>query len=87
MSVDLFYDDGPPAAAERALAVEMEAATLFALGHRLGIPVGCVLVVSDTFAAGGERTRIEPTELIAAAELMGAAALAALAAPLSEQRR
>jgi uridine phosphorylase len=78
VSVDLFYDDGrrPPAA--DALAIEMEAATLFALGADAGIAVGCVLAVSDTFDAGGARRRIEDPALEAAAERMGAVAAAAL---------
>ncbi|HXW59896.1 MAG TPA: hypothetical protein VEJ23_10515, partial [Solirubrobacteraceae bacterium] len=40
-----------------ALAVEMESATLFALGARAGVAVACVLAVSDTFDASGARTR------------------------------
>jgi uridine phosphorylase len=78
VSVDLFYEDGDPGAGRDAIAVEMEAAALFALGARAGIAVGCVLVVSDTFDARGERERIEDHELLAAAEKMGATAIAAL---------
>jgi uridine phosphorylase len=79
VSVDLFYDD----ARERhhaadALAIEMESATLFAVGTRAGIAVACVLAVSDTFSPAGERTRIEDHVLLAAAESMGGAALVAL---------
>jgi hypothetical protein len=44
------------------------------------VPVGCLLAVSDTFGAQGARRRIEDHELLAAAERMGAAALAALPA-------
>jgi uridine phosphorylase len=80
-SVDLFYDPdagGGPAAASGALAVEMEAATLFALGASSGAEVGCVLAVSDVFDARGARTRIDDRSLLAAAEQMGAAAVAAL---------
>jgi DeoD family purine-nucleoside phosphorylase len=80
VSVDLFYDEGErvehPA---DALAIEMEAATLFALGAAAGVPVGCLLTVTDTFDARGARTRIEGAALHGAAERMGAAALAALA--------
>lgn len=61
-----------------ALAVEMEAATLFALGAARGIPVGCVLAVSDLLGADGERTRIGDHALTEASEAMGAAAAAAL---------
>ncbi|MGH2927480.1 MAG: purine-nucleoside phosphorylase, partial [Solirubrobacteraceae bacterium] len=51
VSCDLFYDG--PAGAERdwlaagALAVEMEAATLFALARRRRLRAGCALIVSD----------------------------------------
>jgi uridine phosphorylase len=62
-----------------ALAIEMEAATLFAIGARAQIPVGCVLAVSDTFDARGARTHIDDHALLQAAERMGAVAVAALA--------
>jgi DeoD family purine-nucleoside phosphorylase len=85
-SVDLFYDDREPApgareaarADPRALAIEMEAAALFAVGARAGVAVACALAVSDIFDAHGARTRIAERALLAAAERMGAAALAAL---------
>ncbi len=81
LSVDLFYEDShPPESAAGALAIEMEAATLFAVGARAGIPVACLLAVSDTFDASGARTRIDDDALLAAAEAMGALALAALSA-------
>jgi DeoD family purine-nucleoside phosphorylase len=84
VSTDLFYD---PPGGERengwngsgALAVEMEAATLFAVGARAGISVACLLVVSDTFSAAGARVRIDDDALLEAAERMGAVAVAALA--------
>jgi DeoD family purine-nucleoside phosphorylase len=80
VSVDLFYDDGrAPARPTDTLAIEMEAAALFALGARSGMAVGCLLAVSDTFDAHGSRTRIDGDALRAAVERMGAAALAALA--------
>jgi DeoD family purine-nucleoside phosphorylase len=82
VSVDLFYEhEGAPRADAHAgaLAVEMEAAALFALGAAASVPVACVLAVSDTFDASGARTRIAPEQLHAAAERMGAVALAALA--------
>ncbi len=78
VSVDLFYETGPRGAGRDAVAVEMEAAALFALGAGSGIPVACMLVVSDAFAADGERARIEDTQLHGAVERMGTAALAAL---------
>src|SRR3977135_4411121 len=49
VSVDLFYDDGRRPVAPDALAIEMEAAALLALGESAGIQVACVLAVSDTF--------------------------------------
>ena len=61
-----------------AAAIEMEAATLFALGARLGLDTACLLVVSDVFE-GGERRRIEDEPLAEAAARMGRAAAAALA--------
>ncbi|HEV7941190.1 MAG TPA: hypothetical protein VGP17_00165 [Solirubrobacteraceae bacterium] len=84
VSTDLFYDPASPETerswrAEGALAVEMEAASLFALGTLREVAVGCLLTVSDVFPAPGERKRIEDTDLLHAAERMGAAALAALA--------
>lgn len=82
VSVDLFYEhEGAPRADAHAgaLAVEMEAAALFALGAAASVPVACLLAVSDTFDTSGARTRIAPEQLHAAAERMGAVALAALA--------
>jgi DeoD family purine-nucleoside phosphorylase len=81
VSVDLFYESETSPRADAhgdALAVEMEAATVFALGAAKRIPVACVLAVSDTFAADGARTRIGADRLQAAAERMGAVALTAL---------
>jgi uridine phosphorylase len=78
VSVDLFYDDGRRPPAGDALAIEMEAATLFALGADARVPVACVLAVSDTFDADGTRRRIEDAALEEASERMGAVAAAAL---------
>jgi DeoD family purine-nucleoside phosphorylase len=80
VSVDLFYDDGERGFDEDALAIEMEAAALFAVGATAGVPVACVLAVSDTFDARGQRERIDDDTLLEAAERMGRAAIAALAA-------
>jgi len=62
------------------VAVEMEAAALFALGARVGIPVACVLAVSDLIGEqpGDEHTRIDDDALLASAEAMGRAAVSAL---------
>jgi uridine phosphorylase len=78
VSVDLFYDDSRQQHPPDALAIEMEAATLFAVGSATSVPVACVLIVSDTFDASGARTRINDDLLIQAAETMGTAAVAAL---------
>jgi DeoD family purine-nucleoside phosphorylase len=80
LSVDLFYEQGGSRSRAHtdALAVEMEAATLFAIGARARVPVACVLAVTDVFAAGGARVRIDPHALHDAAERLGRAALAAL---------
>jgi uridine phosphorylase len=88
VTTDLFYDGdpdhgGPPKARadawlrRGAVAVEMEAATIFTLGNRLGVATGCVLVVSDTFE-GRARNRIDDDDLAKAAERMGALAAEAL---------
>jgi purine-nucleoside phosphorylase len=84
VTTDLFYGDGPTTEARAdawrrrgAVAVEMEAATLFALGNRLGVATGCVLAVSDTFE-DGTRRRIDDDELAMAAGRMGALAAGAL---------
>ncbi|HEY1458037.1 MAG TPA: hypothetical protein VGF15_05925 [Solirubrobacteraceae bacterium] len=84
VSTDLFYESDP--ARERdwraagALAVEMEAATLFSLGARAGIQVACVLTVSDTFDGTGARQRIEDEHLLDCTERMGRLAVSALGA-------
>ncbi len=83
VSVDLFYERGPGEGSRAdahadALAVEMEAAALFAIGAAADLAVACVLAVTDTFAAGGERTRIEEHGLREAGERLGKVALAAL---------
>jgi DeoD family purine-nucleoside phosphorylase len=82
-STDLFYEPERGGERERewlaagAVAVEMEAATLFAVGAHLGVRVGCVLAVSDLLA-GGTRERIGDEALLEAAQRMGRAAVAAL---------
>jgi len=79
VSVDLFYDDGRSKEHRDALAGEMEAAALFAVGADAGVPVACVLTVSDTFDAQGGRRRIDDETLLESAEAMARAAIAALA--------
>jgi uridine phosphorylase len=57
-TVDLFYDDRPGEASgwrsRGAIAVEMEAATLFRLADLRGVRAACVLAVSDRLDLGGE---------------------------------
>jgi uridine phosphorylase len=87
VSTDLFYDAEDREAGWRAagaLAVEMEAATLFALAARRGVAAGCALLVSDLLA--GERARIDAAELHAAELRLGALALSAIAAGLPARR-
>jgi uridine phosphorylase len=80
VSVDVFYErDGESRRAwPEALAVEMEAAALFALGANERVPVACLLAVTDTFDSRGARERIDDDTLLDAAARMGATALAAL---------
>jgi DeoD family purine-nucleoside phosphorylase len=80
VSSDLFYEVGAPRFAQwreaGALAVEMEAATLFALARLRGVSVACVLAISDLLGEG--RARIAQEALLAAGLDAGRAALAAL---------
>jgi uridine phosphorylase len=78
VSVDLFYERSGRAHPQGAVAIEMEAATLFALGAAERAQVGCVLTVSDVFDADGARTRIDDDTMLESAEAMGRAAIAAL---------
>jgi DeoD family purine-nucleoside phosphorylase len=81
VSADLFYDPdrGRPArwVAAGALAVEMEAATIFAIAARHGLPAACVLAVSDIVAT---RERIGADDLAAAEAALGRAGGAAVGA-------
>jgi uridine phosphorylase len=80
VSVDLFYERERSRAHAHAdaLAVEMEAAALLAIGAAADVAVACVLAVTDTFAPGSVRTRIDEHGLRAAGERLGEVALAAL---------
>jgi DeoD family purine-nucleoside phosphorylase len=82
VTTDLFYDargDHAVPAAEQAIAIEMETATLLRLAALRGFEAGCVLIVSDLLA-GPIRERIDQTTLTAAAERAGRIAVAALPA-------
>jgi purine-nucleoside phosphorylase len=81
VSTDLFYDT-PPGTEERwrdegAMAVEMEAATLFALAARRQLRAGALLIVTDLLFP--TRQRIEPERLQEAERRIGELAVAALA--------
>jgi uridine phosphorylase len=82
VSTDLFYDTAPEAETgwlqEGAAAVEMEAATLFALASRRGLRAGALLIVSDLLLP--ERRRIDDEDLREAERRLGEHAVAALAA-------
>lgn len=95
-SSDLFYDPREQSAASwsarGALAVEMEAATIFQVAARRGVAAACVLGVSDVAAvaqsAGGDRgaatspqngaRRMSPDELAALGVRIGEAGYAAV---------
>jgi DeoD family purine-nucleoside phosphorylase len=75
VSGDLFY--GAPAPPDGALAVEMEAATIFQVAARHGVAAACVLGVSDELA-GNDRRRIAHEDLERLGEAVGRAGAAAL---------
>jgi DeoD family purine-nucleoside phosphorylase len=81
VTTDVFYDDRGLErgwCAAGALAVEMEAATLFALAAARAVEAAAVLVVSDRILPA--RVRIDPDDLRAAERRMGEAALRTLCA-------
>jgi DeoD family purine-nucleoside phosphorylase len=58
VSTDLFYDAGDRHAAwvsAGAVAVDMEAATLFTIAARKGVQAACALLVASTLHAGAEQ--------------------------------
>jgi uridine phosphorylase len=83
-SSDLFYDPREHAAAawadDGAVAVEMEAATIFQVAARRGVAAACVLGVSDLVSSNGGR-RMSPVELEELGVRVGAAGYAALRSP------
>jgi DeoD family purine-nucleoside phosphorylase len=82
VSADLYYEPDPRRAAgwaaAGAIAVEMEAATVFAVAARHGVAAACVLAVSDLLA--GARERIDPEALERAEPALGRAGAAAVGA-------
>lgn len=84
-STDLFYDprEGEPSAWVRkgAVAVEMEAATIFAVAERRGVEAACVLGVSDVAGPDGTTVRASQEQMEQIGLRVGEAGYAALAAP------
>jgi uridine phosphorylase len=82
VSSDLFFEVGEPRFATwrdaGALAVEMEAAALFAIGALRGISVGCAVAISDRLI--GARERIDHELLLEAGIAVGRLGAAALGA-------
>jgi uridine phosphorylase len=81
VSSDLFYDPRADAAAgwrdQGAVAVEMEAATLFQIAARRGVSAACVLGVSDVPGTNGSR-RMSQDDLETLGVRVGEAGYAAL---------
>src|SRR3954470_4862482 len=75
VSSDLFYGAPPPP--DGALAVEMEAATIFRVAERFGVAAACVCGVSDELAVDGRR-RIGHDELERLGVAVGRVGAAAL---------
>jgi len=74
-STDLFYDNSPQREeqlrAARALAVEMECATVFQVAASRDVRAACVLGVTDTLSAGGSRKRMEAEAVIELGVMLG----------------
>jgi uridine phosphorylase len=83
-SSDLFYDPREDAAhawaGRGAVAVEMEAATIFQIAARRGVAAACVLGVSDVAALNGAR-RMTQAELEELGVRVGEAGYAAIRSP------
>lgn len=81
VSTDLFYDADHRIrdwVGAGAIAVEMEAAPLFALAAKRRVEAGCAVLVSNSLVA--EPGYLEPDELTAAELRLGTLAIAALSA-------
>jgi uridine phosphorylase len=88
VSTDLFYDRDPArAAAWRAAGaevVEMEAATLLRVGELRGIPVACLLAVTDRLgAAESDRDRVSAEGLETAVATLARVASATFGVPFT----
>jgi len=82
VSTDLFYDALDRHASwigAGAIAVEMEAATIFTIAQRKGVEAACALLVSDTLSGPDGFVRIGDHELHEAELALGRLAISALA--------
>jgi uridine phosphorylase len=82
-TVDLFYDPGADAryarlVAEGALTIEMEAATVFAVGARRGVRSACLLAVTDTLYEDDDRARLTHDQIVELGDLLGTVAVRAV---------
>lgn len=83
-TMDLFYDPGAEqrhaeALADGARAIEMEAATIFAVGARHAIPSACLLAVTDELWDHGKRKRLTHEEVTDLGLTLGQVATSAVA--------
>jgi DeoD family purine-nucleoside phosphorylase len=84
-TVDLFYDPDASARHDRllargALAIEMEAAALFAVAARRGVRAACLLGVSDVLHGAPDRLRLTQDEITELGETLGTIGVAAVRA-------
>lgn len=82
-TVDLFYDPGADARyatllEREALAIEMEAAAVFAVAKRRGIRAACLLGVTDELWGEDDRVRMSHDEVTELGEDLGAVGVAAV---------
>lgn len=82
-TVDLFYDPNADARHAKlveagALAIEMEAAAVFGVGARRGVPSACLLAVTDVLWDDAERERLSHDEIVEIGEELGRVATAAV---------
>jgi DeoD family purine-nucleoside phosphorylase len=84
-TVDLFYDpDGAARYASlvdrQALAIEMEAAAIFAVARRRGVRSACLLGVTDELHGNEDRVRMSHDDITELGEALGDVGVAAMSA-------
>ncbi|MGH2907172.1 MAG: purine-nucleoside phosphorylase [Solirubrobacterales bacterium] len=84
-TVDLFYDPAADArqaglVAKDALTLEMEAATVFAVGARRGVRSACLLAVTDALYEDTDRDRLTHDQITELGELLGVVGVGAIEA-------